>query len=114
MDPAGTLERLRALGAQVVRVAMPWQMIAPNPNSSHAPRGFDASTPAAYPAAKWTLWDEIVTDADRDGITVDLDVMGGAPRWAIGPGRPAGNHNPNWEPSAPDFERFVRAVGHPV
>ena len=110
-DPAGTLERLHILGADVVRVAMRWQLIAPSPNSRPAPRGFDASDPAAYPASKWRLWDEIVTDARQDGITVDLDLMGGAPRWALGPGRPAGNSNPNWEPSATAFGAFVRAVG---
>ena len=109
-DPAGTLERMRALGAEVVRVSMPWQMIAPASSSAHAPRGFDASDPAAYPAANWKLWDAIMTDAHRDGITVDLDVMGGAPRWARGPGRPAGNSNPNWEPSAAAFGEFVQAV----
>jgi hypothetical protein len=110
-DPAGTLERLHILGANVVRVAMRWQLIAPSPNSRRAPRGFDASDPAAYPASTWRLWDEIVTDARQDGITVDLDVMGGAPRWALGPGRPAGNSNPNWEPSATAFGAFVRAAG---
>ena len=109
-DPAGTLERMRALGADVVRVSMPWQTIAPAPRSGRAPRGFDASDPAAYPAANWTLWDTIVTDARRDGITVDLDVMGGAPRWATGPGRPARNINPNWEPSPAAFGEFVQAV----
>ena len=51
-----------------------------------------------------------MTDAARDGITVDLDLMGGAPRWAQGPGRPAGNSNPNWEPSAAAFGEFVQAI----
>ncbi len=110
-DPAGTLERMRELGAEVVRVSVPWQMIAPAPTAIRAPFGFDASDPAAYPAATWRLWDTIVTDASRDGITVDLDLMGGAPRWALGPGRPAGNSNANWEPSAAAFGAFVRAVG---
>jgi hypothetical protein len=109
-DPVGTLERMRALGADVVRVSMPWLTIAPAPKSVRAPQGFDASNPAAYPAANWKLWDTIVTDANRDGITVDLDVMGGAPRWAQGPGRPAGNGNPNWEPSQADYGEFVQAV----
>ncbi len=109
-DPGGTLEQMRALGADVVRVSMPWQAIAPGPTSTHVPRNFDASDPAAYPAANWTLWDTIVTDARRDGITVDLDVMGGAPRWALGPGRPKGNRNPNWEPSPAAFGKFVQAV----
>ena len=110
-DPAGTLERMRSLGAEVVRVAVPWQMIAPAPTAAQPPRGFDASDPAAYPAANWELWDTIVTDAGRVGITVDFDLLGGAPRWALGPGRPAGNANPNWEPSAAAFGAFVTAVG---
>ena len=62
-DPAGTLARLRVLGAQVVRVSVPWGAIAPNPKSRHAPAGFDASDPSAYPAANWRLWDTIVVDA---------------------------------------------------
>ena len=109
-DPAQTLERMRALGADVVRVSLPWQSIAPKPGSAHAPLGFNASDPAAYPAANWKLWDEIVRDAVRDGLTVDLDVMGGAPRWALGPGRPRGNTNPNWEPSPAAYGAFVQAV----
>jgi hypothetical protein len=109
-NPAATLERMRLLGADVVRVSVPWQMIAPAPSSARAPFGFDAADPAAYPAAGWGLWDEIVTDAGRDGITVDLDLMGGAPRWAQGPGRPGGNSNPNWEPAAAAFGQFVRAI----
>jgi len=110
-DPAGTLARMRLLGAQVVRVSVPWYYTAPAINSTHEPKGFDATDPAAYPSGNWALWDEIVTDAHKDGITVDFDLMGGAPRWALGPGRPRGNDNPNWEPNAADFGQFVRAVG---
>jgi hypothetical protein len=110
-DPAGTLARMRLLGAQVVRVSVPWYYIAPNPNAPHAPRGFNATDPAAYPSAKWVLWDDIVSDAHKDGITVDFDLMGGAPRWALGPGRPRGSSNLNWEPNAREFGAFVRAVG---
>ncbi len=110
-DPAGTLARMRLLGAQVVRVSVPWYYIAPDGTSKKAPQGFDATDPAAYPAVNWQLWDEIDTDAHNDGITVDFDLMGGAPRWALGPGRPAGNSNPNWEPNAGQFGGFVRAVG---
>jgi hypothetical protein len=110
-NPAGTLARMRLLGAQVVRVSVPWYVIAPNPNSKQPPHGFNATDPAAYPAGNWVLWDEIVTDAHADGITVDFDLMGGEPRWAMGPGRPAGNDNLSWEPNAADFGAFVRAVG---
>ena len=110
-DPAGTLARMRLLGAQVVRVSVTWELIAPTPNATRPPRGFDASDPAAYPASRWTLWDTIVTDAHNDGITLDLDLMGGAPRWARGPGRPPNVHTDSWEPSASAFGAFVHAVG---
>ncbi len=109
-DPSGTLARMRALGADVVRVSVPWQAVAPSPGSARAPAGFSASDPASYPPANWRLWDEIVVDAGRDGLTVDLDLMGGAPRWALGPGRPKGNSNPNWEPSPAAYGAFVQAV----
>src|SRR5205085_4514258 len=63
------------------------------------------------PTVNWQLWDDIVVDAHRDGIRVDFDLMGGAPRWARGPGRPAGNANDSWEPSASAYGAFVSAVG---
>jgi hypothetical protein len=111
IDPAGTLARMRMLGAHVVRVSVHWDWIAPAPNATRAPRGFNATNPAAYPASHWRLWDAIATVAHNDGMSVDFDLMGGAPRWAQGPGRPAGNHNGNWEPSASAFAAFVRAIG---
>jgi hypothetical protein len=110
-DPVDTLPRMRLLGAQVVRVSVHWEAIAPSPHATRAPRGFKATDPAAYPASHWGLWDEIATIAHAEGLTVDFDLMGGAPRWAQGPGRPRGNQNPNWEPSASAFGAFVRAIG---
>lgn len=109
-DPAQTLARMRLLGAQVVRVSVPWYFIAPARNAKHPPAGFNASDPASYPAGAWSLWDAIVTIAHDDGITVDFDLMGGAPRWALGRGRPRGNFNSSWEPNAGAYGAFVRAV----
>ena len=74
-----------------------------------AARGSTPADPAAYPAPAWRLWDEIDTDAHNDGISVDFDLMGGAPRWAIGSGAAGGQPNPNWEPNARPFGAFVRA-----
>src|SRR3984885_15540952 len=82
-DPATTLGRMRLLGAQVVRVSVPWYYIAPDINSKQPPVGFNPTDPADYPAVKWGLWDEIVTDAHAEGMTVDFDLMGGAPRSAL-------------------------------
>jgi hypothetical protein len=110
-DPAGTLARARLLGANVMRVSVYWDWIAPDPGSTKMPRGFNPYDPSAYSQIAWRLWDNIAIDAHQDGIRVDFDLIGGAPRWAQGPGRPAGNQNQNWEPSASAFAAFVHAIG---
>lgn len=110
-NPIGTLEELRSLGVDRVRVAVIWSDIAPQPKSRRAPARFKAADPAAYPAANWAIWDQIVVAARREGIPLDFDVTGGAPLWALGPGRPSGNKNPNWEPSPSMYEAFVHALG---
>ncbi len=111
LDPGGTLARARLLGADAIRVSVHWDWIAPVANARKMPRHFNPADPAAYPAANWRLWDAIVSDARDDGIRVDFDLMGGAPRWALGPDRPGGNANDNWEPSAGAYGAFVHAIG---
>ena len=110
-DPAGTLSRLRLLGVQRVRVAVRWNFIAPAPSARRPPAHFDATDPADYPAANWSVWDTIVTDAAQEGIGLDFDVMGAAPRWALGPGEPRGATNMVWEPSPRMYQQFVQALG---
>jgi hypothetical protein len=109
-DPADTLTSLRLIGAQWVRVAVSWAEIAPDPESRSVPRGFRGGDPAAYPAANWTKWDQIVRDAAADHIGLDFDLMGAAPRWALGPGEPAKATNLVWEPSPSMYGAFVHAV----
>ncbi len=111
-NPSQTMQTFRKLGAGMVRVIMPWAYIAPEPTSKHRP-SFDATDPAAYPAANWTIWDEIVRAAHTDGVTLDLTVSAGAPRWAEGSGIPKeiiGNLNRGWKPSASQFGKFMQAV----
>jgi len=110
-DPLGTLSRLRLIGVQQVRLSIYWSQIAPSPQSRRPPRHFDAGDPAAYPPANWAIWDTIITAAAADGISIDLDPQGTAPRWALGRGEPRGATNMNWEPSAADFGRFMHALG---
>lgn len=109
-DPVGTFARARLLGADAMRVSVHWDWITPASNAKKMPRHFNPGDPASYPAANWGLWDTIVIDAQQAGIKLDLDLMGGAPRWAIGPGRPKGNTNDNWEPSPSAFGAFVHAI----
>jgi hypothetical protein len=111
-DPAGTLDLLKRLGVDRVRVFMTWDELAPDPTARTAPIGFDAADPAAYPASGWSIYDTIVRDASARGIGLDLVLGPPPPRWASGKGAPQPSLHTYWRPSAPDFGRFVRAVGH--
>jgi hypothetical protein len=112
-DPAGTLDVLRSLGVKEVRMFLPWGALAPGLSSRTRPPGFDATNPAAYPPGAWAPYDAAVRAAAARGVGVYFDFIGPAPLWATTP-PPAGTytHNPNiYEPSAPAFGAFVKAVG---
>jgi hypothetical protein len=109
-DPTGTLHTLRLLGAREIRLVVHWNEIAPSPNSHTAPHGFNASNPASYPAAGWSLTDTIIEDAAKDGIAVDLDVSGRAPLWAMPKSAPVSAQG-SLDPSPSAFGQFVQAVG---
>ncbi len=112
-NPSGTLDQLRRLGVGVVRVIVSWSTISPRPNSSNAPRGFNGADPAAYPAAKWAPYDEIVRAAKADGIAVDLTPGSGAPLWAQGADVPRATRTSlyAWKPSPRLYGAFVTALG---
>ncbi len=90
-DPVGTMAQFRGLGANTIRVIIPWSYIAPKGSSSQKPR-FNATDPNAYPAGNWAQYDAIVRAAKTDGITVDL-TFAGAPRWAETQKPPVNNLN---------------------
>ncbi len=84
-QPGPTLATLRQLGVGVVRVSLQWSAVAP----AARPQGFKADDPASYPASRWSIYDQVVLDAQEDGIAVDFSVSGGAPpvgrrRWPAG------------------------------
>ena len=107
-NPAQTLQQIRDLGANVVRVSLQWNLVAPTPR----PPGFDPTDPASYPSANWAPYDTIVTDARQDGITVDFSLTGPAPPWAAGGGQPSPGGLGQWKPSAAAFKQFAQAVGN--
>jgi hypothetical protein len=112
-NPAGTLDQLRTLGVGVVRVIVPWSTLAPRPNSSTPPRGFNGADPAAYPALNWIAYDQIVEHAKADGIAVDFTPSSGAPLWAQGKDVPRATRIPlyAWKPSPRLYAAFVQALG---
>ncbi|MFL5863517.1 MAG: hypothetical protein ACJ780_22535 [Solirubrobacteraceae bacterium] len=113
-NPAGAFQEFRQLGANAVRVVLPWAAIAPRSTSKHKPN-FNATDPNAYAAKSWAPFDAIVRAANDNGITVDLTISGGAPRWAeASAAPPALNANAAffaWRPDAAAYGQFVRAVG---
>jgi hypothetical protein len=112
-DPSGVTAQFRALGATTERIFMPWATIAPNRKKTKAPKNFQATNPSAYQARLWAPYDNADRAAAADGMTIELVVTGGAPRWAEGPGVPRKNAtNPNyaWKPSAAKYGQWVQAV----
>ena len=113
VNAPAAMAQFRALGATTVRVFLPWATIAPNAKKTSAPKNFDATNPAAYKAAAWAPYDAVDRAAKQYGLTVELVVTGGAPRWAEGPGVPsnyAGNLFFAWKPSASAYGQFFKAV----
>jgi hypothetical protein len=107
---AQNVDVLRRLGADVIRLYMPWNQLAPNPNSRKRPK-FNAADPASYSAATWAIYDTIVRDATAKGLGIDLTVGAHVPLWATATNAPPGGPHLQWEPSAAEYGQFMRAVG---
>ena len=113
-SPGPTLDLLKNLGVDDVKVFMSWGAMAPAGGSHTRPAGFDATNPASYSATLWAPYDAIVRAAAARGIGVDLALLAPAPLWATGPGVPPGTSPGfvgSWEPSAKEYGLFVQAVG---
>jgi hypothetical protein len=111
-----TLARMQQLGVETVRVNLEWASIAPAATSHTAPTGFDlgdanAANPASYPSGAWAPYDRLAELAPLYGITVQFNVTGPGPLWAMGKGSPTTRASTHWEPNATDFYDFVYAVG---
>ena len=97
-----TLDEMRDLGADVVKITIPWRAIADGGKPSNP------EDPNAYPASKWAPYDAAVQGAAARGLGVFLNIGGPAPDWAVKrQSTPAGVYRPN----AAEFGRFARAVG---
>ena len=96
---ASTLDDLRDLGVDWVRVTAGWSVIAPEPRSKRRP-DFDARDPRAYPPGAWSSLDRVYRMARERGLRLAIDIAFWAPRWAVD--RPA---------RLPDRERDTIAAG---
>lgn len=96
---AATVDDLRSLGVDWVRITAGWSVIAPAPRSARRPR-FDATDPGAYPDGAWDKLDRVARLVRARGMALAIDIAFWAPRWAVG--RPA---------RLPDHERDTIAAG---
>jgi hypothetical protein len=105
---ANTLDTIKALGGDRLRVSVYWRTIAPDPKSKTKPN-FDAGDPGAYPADNWARYDRLLRLAQARGLAVNFDLTGPAPLWATGsPDR--SDIEATYNPSASEFGAFVTAV----
>jgi hypothetical protein len=107
---ASTLDTLKSLGVDRIRVTVFWVSVAPSPNAKKKPKGFDGADPDAYEQAKWDRYDTLARLAAARGIGIMWDVAGPAPNWATGTPQRR-DLDSVWQPSRGQFAAFVRALG---
>lgn len=100
-----TLDELKGLGVDTIRVNAIWARIAPERDADAKP-GFDSSDPAAYPSGAFTELDALLQGAAARGMGVLVTPTGPAPRWAS----PCGDRR-TCDPNVAEFKAFVTALG---
>jgi hypothetical protein len=104
VDPEPRVRRMAALGAQVIRVDMRWDRVAPRrPARPRDPED------AAY---RWRQYDRVVRAARRHGVSVMMTIWG-TPAWAADRSVPASRRFPRsaTRPRDPDdLGRFAAAA----
>lgn len=101
-NPDATAAELASLGADVVKIQLYWDEVAPA--GSRKPAGFDATDPSSY---HWNTYPGAVNAIIAAGMRPYLSIGSKGPRWATnGRGR-AGTGRPN----AKEFGLFAQAVG---
>jgi Cellulase (glycosyl hydrolase family 5) len=98
-----TLNTIKALGADTLRVEVKWAEVAPAPNSKKQPK-FVATDPRAYPG--FAPYDDLIARAASKGLRLMITLAPDAPRWATSGGRGG-----NYKVIASKFGSFARAVG---
>lgn len=106
-DPAERdpwLDRSAAVGSDILRIEIGWRAL----DAATRPAGFDARDPAD-PRYDFARADAAIVAATARGMQV-LASFSRAPRWADGPGRPAGVTPGTWKPSAKALEEYGAAL----
>lgn len=112
---AQALQDLSALGPHTIHTVVNWRNLAPSPNATKKPAGFDGSKPGSYAAAKWDIYDSLVRGAQQFGFQVQMSPAGPAPEWALTCSktekRKYGKTKGTCKPSPKEYAAFVTALG---
>jgi hypothetical protein len=100
---AATLDEVRGLGADMVKVQVNWATVAPG--GRRKPDGFDGADPSQYPG--WARYDAVLSDAKARGLQVMFALAPPAPGWGT-PTR--GDREGVTRPNAREFGRFATAA----
>jgi Cellulase (glycosyl hydrolase family 5) len=76
-----SMEQIRSLGINRVRITAGWSTIAPDADAARRPDFLDTD-PLAYPQSNWANLDRAVKQAHQAGLQVIVDIAFWAPRWA--------------------------------
>lgn len=101
------MDEVKALGAGIVRIGIPWRAVAPDGASTTRPAG-DLSNPDNYPAGSWAIADNAVRLAQERGLRPWIVVTYPAPRWAV---KKETSFEGNYKIDAAAYGNFARAVG---
>ena len=105
-----TLDDIKALGADTIRLMVLWRSVAPRPGSKRRPR-FDATDPGAYKPGAWDPYDDVMRGAAARGLEILLTPSSPVPVWAS---RCRGRKKDDRRACKPDskqFGKFVQALG---
>lgn len=80
-DQEAAMAEAKALGVDVVRVFVNWQVVSPANRSRKQPAGFDVGDPDS-PGYNWDVYDAFVDRARRNGLKVMLTLAPPIPWWA--------------------------------
>jgi hypothetical protein len=118
MSPAkrnATLDQIKSLGADTLRIEFAWRDIARGPNDKTKPKGFNAEDPTSYDgnalgaSPSFGPYDELVRQATARGLRILATVTGDAPRWATAGGKGTGA-NANYKVDATEYGKYAAAV----
>jgi hypothetical protein len=109
-----TLEKIKSLGVDTLRIEFRWHEIAPSPKSKSKPT-FDAANPAAYQGSfngypGFGQYDDLVVRAHQLGFRILATITGDAPRWATAGGRGGSFATANYLVNATEYASFAEAV----